>query len=124
MIEENQKGLTLLEVLVALVILAVALTAIIKATIENIRATAYLQEKTLASWVGLNALNHVRLELIPLPNAPEHRDIHEFMLGQQWEWQGSIKKTRNAHIQEVHIKVFHLPDHHFITDLTSYIYGV
>ena len=123
MVLEKQAGLTLLEVLVALVILAVALTAIIKATAENIRATAYLQEKTYATWVGLNALNQTRLELIQLPEAPEHRDVKELLLGQDWEWQGFIKKTDNARIREIHIKVFHLPDHQFITELTSYAYA-
>ena len=121
---EKQEGLTLLEVLVALVILAVALTAIIKATTENIRATAYLQEKTLALWVGLNPLNQARLGLLDLPLAPEYRSVNEQILGRPWEWQGFIKNTRNARIHEVHIKVFHLPDHRFISELTSYRYAV
>jgi general secretion pathway protein I len=118
----KQNGLTLLEVLVALVILAVALTAIIKATVENIRATAYLKEKTVATWVGLNALNKARLALIQLPDAPEHREATESMLNQNWEWQGYKKATNNAHIPELHIKVFHLPEHRFVTELTSYAY--
>ncbi|HSW70716.1 MAG TPA: type II secretion system minor pseudopilin GspI [Gammaproteobacteria bacterium] len=120
----TQKGLTLLEVLVALMVLAVALTAIIKATTENIHATSHLQAKTQATWVGLKLFNQARLRLIQLPLAPEHQDFHEFMLGQQWEAQGFLKKTRNPRIQEVHIQVFHLPDHHLLTDLTSYLYGV
>lgn len=122
MFPEKQAGLTLLEVLVALVILAVALTAIIKATAENIRATTYLQEKTLATWVGLNALNKARLELIQLPEAPEHQDNTEIVLGQEWEWQGFIKKTANPHIREVHVQIFHLPDHQLITEVTGHTY--
>lgn len=123
MIFPKQNGLTLLEVLVALVILAVALTAIIKATTENIRATGYLQEKTLATWVGLNVLNKARLELLQLPQAPERQTIQEQMLGQAWEWQAYVKNTRNAHIHEIHVLVFHLPDHRLITELTGYTYG-
>lgn len=123
MVLQKQTGLTLLEVLVALVILAVALTAIIKATAENIRATAYLQEKTIATWVGLNTINKARLELIQLPEEPEHRDIQELILGQDWEWQGNIKSTSNTRIHEIHVKVFHLPEHRFITELTGYMYG-
>jgi general secretion pathway protein I len=123
MANDNQKGLTLLEVLVALVILAVALTAIIKATTENIRATGYLQEKTLATWVGLNAMNKARLDLLQLPQVPEYRAVSEVFLGQDWEWQGFRSPSKNPRIQEVHVKVFHLPDHRFVTELTGYLYG-
>lgn len=122
MTDHQQKGLTLLEVLVALVILAVALTAVIKATTENIRATAYLQEKTLATWVGLKVLNQARLELVRLPQIPEYRSASDVTLGQDWEWQGYTTPTRNARIHEVHVKVLHLPDHRFVTELTGYLY--
>jgi len=49
-------GFTLLEVLVALAILAVALGALVKAGSEHTRNTYYLQERTLAHWVGQNLL--------------------------------------------------------------------
>lgn len=122
MATETQKGLTLLEVLVALVILAVALTAIIKATTENIRATAYLQEKTQATWVALNVLNQARLSLQTFPQAPEHRSVKETWLGQPWEWQANRVLTPNPRIQEVHVTVFHPPDAQAVTELTGYLY--
>ncbi len=120
---QKQNGLTLLEVLVALVILTLALTAIIKATTENIRATGYLQEKTHATWVGLNVLQKTRLELLRLPKAPEKQTGEEEMQGQSWEWQGYLKDSKNTRIQEIHVLVFHLPEHRLITELTGYTYG-
>lgn len=122
MVNQTQHGLTLLEVLVALVILAVALTAIIKATTENIRATAYLQEKTQASWVGLKVLNQARLSLIQLPEAPEHRSYHETLLNQTFECQAHRTQTRNPHIQEIGVTVFHPPNSEAIVELTGYLY--
>jgi general secretion pathway protein I len=121
---QKQHGLTLLEVLVALVILTIALTAVIKATTENIRGTSYLQEKTLGTWVGLNILNQARLNLIQFPEAPEYRDGNDVNLGQAWDWKGQVKTTPNPKIREVHVKVFHPQDHHLITELMSYIYVV
>ncbi|MFO7808537.1 type II secretion system minor pseudopilin GspI, partial [Guyparkeria sp.] len=50
----TSRGFTLLEVLVALVVLAVALGALIKAGSEHARNTAYLQERALAGWVAGN----------------------------------------------------------------------
>ena len=49
-------GFTLIEVLVALTILAVALAALVKAGSDHARNSAYLQERTLAHWAGSNLL--------------------------------------------------------------------
>lgn len=51
-----QRGFTLLEVLVALTVLAVALAALVKTGADHARNTAYLQERTLAHWAGQNLL--------------------------------------------------------------------
>jgi general secretion pathway protein I len=50
------RGITLLEVLVALSILAVAMGALIKAGTESTRTTAQIQERLLGHWVGQNLL--------------------------------------------------------------------
>ncbi len=52
-------GLTLIEVLIALAIVGIAMTAIIKATSQNIRSTAYLQNKLIAMWVGQQVSNEM-----------------------------------------------------------------
>ena len=53
---DAQNGFTLLEVLVALTVLAVALAALVKTGADHARSTAYLQERTLAHWAGQNLL--------------------------------------------------------------------
>ena len=52
----SSRGFTLLEVLVALTVLAVALGALVKAGSDHARNTGYLQERTLAHWAGSNLL--------------------------------------------------------------------
>lgn len=54
-------GFTLVEVLVALVVVAIGLTALMIAVSGTARTSGYLRDKTLAQWIGLNRLAEVRL---------------------------------------------------------------
>lgn len=52
---------TLLEVLAALLVLAVALTAWQLRMAQNLDAAAYLRDRTVATWVALNQLELLRI---------------------------------------------------------------
>ncbi len=57
------RGFTLVEVLVALMIIAMALAALMIAVSGTARNSGYLRDKTLAQWIALNRLSEVRLNL-------------------------------------------------------------
>ena len=57
-------GFTLLEVLVALVVLTITLGAVVKAASEHTRNTVYLQERTLAHWVAQNLMARYEARLL------------------------------------------------------------
>ena len=101
-----QLGLTLIEVLVALAILGIAMTAIIKATSQHIRATDHLQNKTMAMWVGQQVLNEVRVGLLSLPMEPAMLQQTTQLLGREWYWQVIQKKTPHPEIKKVIVRVF------------------
>ena len=54
------KGFTLLEVMVALAIVAIGLTAAVKGIGGHIKNQAYLKERTLAHWVAMNQITELR----------------------------------------------------------------
>jgi general secretion pathway protein I len=115
------KGFTLIEVLIALAILSIALTAIIKATAQNINDTRYLQDKMIANWVAMEVLNESRAGIYKLPNKPEKLEQDTSMLSENWSWQAYLSATPNAKIKQVHVKVFRKSDNVKMASLMSYV---
>jgi general secretion pathway protein I len=103
---KSSSGLTLIEVLVALAIIAIAMTAIIKAASQNIRSTSYLQHKTLALWVGQNVINQARVGVIKLPDGGDWSDNTVTIMGEEWHWRGRSEMSANKHIRKLSVDVF------------------
>ena len=59
----SSRGFTLVEVLVALMVVAMGLAALMVAVSSTARTSGYLRDKTLAQWMALNRLSEVRLNL-------------------------------------------------------------
>ena len=63
MSRRGTRGFTLVEVLVALMIVAMGLAALMVAVSGTARTSGYLRDKTLAQWMALNRISEVRLNL-------------------------------------------------------------
>jgi prepilin-type N-terminal cleavage/methylation domain-containing protein len=61
MTRQSSGGFTLVEVLVALVVVALGLAALMVAVQGTARTSGYLRDKTLAQWIALNRIVEVRL---------------------------------------------------------------
>ncbi|WP_174509176.1 type II secretion system minor pseudopilin GspI [Klebsiella oxytoca] len=59
---KSQAGMTLLEVMVALVVFALAGLSVMQATLQQTRHLGRMEEKTLASWLADNQLVQLKLE--------------------------------------------------------------
>lgn len=82
----TQRGFTLMEVLVAVAVLAIALAAAIRVGSQTAINTVELRERTYAGWVADNALARIEAGIEPLSGPGQRRGKME--LGDQaWEWQ-------------------------------------
>jgi len=81
-------GFTLLEVLIALAIVAMSVGALLGTITSSASNVIYLKDKTLAEWVALNRLTEVRIDQnMPAQGA---RTGNTVMGGQRWEWKEEV----------------------------------
>ena len=98
-------GFTLIEVMIAMVIIAIAFTAILKATENCLAATSRLQARVVAHWVAAEILTAAQVGSLKLPI--EHRDMtgETHMLGQLYQWKLTNQPTTNKHINYLTVSV-------------------
>jgi general secretion pathway protein I len=82
------RGFTLLEVLVALAIVAMSVGALLGTVTSSASNVIYLKDKTLAEWVALNRLTEVRIDT-NMPD-PGKRTGNSVMAGMRWEWEEEV----------------------------------
>ena len=104
---KKSRGFTLVEVMVALMIVAVAVSSLLFQMMSTINNTAYLREQTVAHWVALN-----QLELVYLENRKTNRLITsersgiEEMAGKEWFWNIKPVKTDNDNFVQLVVSVY------------------
>lgn len=97
------RGMTLLEVLLATVILALAGLALLKSSGEQVANLTYLQQKQIAAWVADNELARLRLAAI-WPDSAWHEGYSE-MAGERWYWRWRGRMTSSAQVRKTEIEV-------------------
>ena len=100
------RGFTLVEVMVALAIVAIALPALLMALYQQIDDTAYLRDKTLAYMVAENKLAEMRLVINSTRNLSAGKDSGlASMADRDWYWWVETKATEVENFFRVDITV-------------------
>lgn len=101
----KQQGFTLIEVLVAVLVLSIALVAITRSLSIGIRDTQRIQDKNIAHWVAMNVLAKTQLNLILIPESGEAIQTgQESMLNQTWPWKLQTSKIQSQTIPDLKIR--------------------
>jgi general secretion pathway protein I len=100
------RGFTLIEVLVALVIVAVGMSAMMGALSSSARTVVYLQDKNFAEWVALNQITNTRLQLGQgqLPATGSTNGDIEYA-NRSWHWRQDVIASQVPGIVQIHAKV-------------------
>ncbi|HWN39433.1 MAG TPA: type II secretion system minor pseudopilin GspI [Gammaproteobacteria bacterium] len=103
MLRSRSSGFTLIEVLVALAVIALGLTAVIKALGDYTDATNYTRQKTLASWIATNKLTEI--SVAPAwPSIGDYDEDVEFAR-QQWRCAIEVSETPVTNLRRVDVSV-------------------
>lgn len=98
------RGFTLLEVLIALVVLGVSLTALIHAAGVSTRDFAGMRERTLAGWIAANVLTETRLKENDPPTG--RRDGRVRYAGRMWDWTLEVQATAEEGVKRLDVRVY------------------
>jgi general secretion pathway protein I len=99
----RDRGFTLIEVVVALIVVSLGMLAVIETVGGTARNSSYLRDKTIAHWVAMNKLTEVRLQA----NAPaiDKSSDEVEMAGREWRWTMEVKQTPVETIRRIDISV-------------------
>ena len=100
----TQRGFTLLEVLVALVIVALGLMAAFGQVNQTLTAANRLREKTIADWVAVDQMTKFRLTEDEFPAIGSSSNEVE-MARTKWLWTAKVSKTDYPDLRQVDISV-------------------
>lgn len=109
--KSSTAGFTLLEVLIALAVLALSLGAAIRATGDYTVNQAYLRDRTFAEWVARNQLATVQLEG-KWPSIGQKKGDAELPLvgaqggGREWRWVMQVTQTPEEDLRRLDIDVY------------------
>lgn len=98
------RAFTLIEVLIALAVVALALLALSRTASVQVQAFDGLRERTLAGWVAANVLAEARLAAaFPATGRSDGR-VH--FAGRDWRWTREVQATPEAAVRRIDVRVF------------------
>ena len=113
-------GFTLIEVMLAMAVFAIAGVAMLGAASTNFNNMGLLEQKMLANWVASNQLVASRLEQTWPPKNNKKGKVE--MAGHEWFWQQKVIKTTDGNMRAVVMEVrVNEKDELALTSMMTYV---
>jgi general secretion pathway protein I len=100
----RSRGFTLIEVMVALLIVAIGLSALMITVSSTARTSGFLRDKTIAQWIALNRLTEVRLNLNKFAANTDTGELN--FANRTWHYDTRYFDTSVATMKRVVVRVY------------------
>jgi general secretion pathway protein I len=97
-------GFTLLEVMVAMLVIAIGLGAVIYSTGNSTWQATFLKQKTIANWVAENQIVLYRAKKTWTSASNKQGDVE--MARVNWHWKMNISKTDDPSLRRIDVDVY------------------
>ena len=116
---KRASGFTLIEIVVAVAILATAMAAIIQGMARHADNAGRIRDKTIALWVAHNRLTEVMLE----PGFPSigRSDGDMEMAGLEWRWEMAVIETPDPEVRRIDIRIYKPKEKQDTTALVAFV---
>jgi len=123
LLPKKSAGFTLIEVMVALTIIAISLGALLSTSGTQAYSATYLKQKTLAHWVALNELAQLDTENT-FPDTGESKGSTS-MANHDWYWTRKTTKLADSNNRREVVFTIYLDEQRKqnLTSLTGYAYA-
>ena len=102
----ESSGFTLVEVMVALAIVAIAVPALLFALFQQLDGTEYLRDRSIASWIATDRMSELRLVVAKQGAVPKGELLGETRLAERdWYWWIEQQATEIPGFIQVDVKV-------------------
>lgn len=113
------KGFTLIEVMLAMAVFAIAGVALLAAAQNNFMNMSHLEQKMYASWVASNQLTEANLDQ---RWPPQKKSGKEELAGKTWFWERKVIKTTDNNMRAIVVDVkLEEKDEQAVTSLMTYV---
>ena len=112
-------GFTLIEVMVALVIVSLALAGIATSMGQMIDTANTMRDRTFASWIAQNQIAEIRLAGV-IPEVGESSDVVDYA-NTTWEWTANVSETGVENLLRVEVSVSYAGSDDRIRQVTGFI---